>query len=165
MTDLDLQKALADELKAMCREEILKMPQYDHDGNVETFKSWKEYNIYVNDKPYKDEELPDVQEDYIIVVIGDEDTDNEGNWIVEMHIVVSICLFENEHQGNLIIANLMNQIDYRFRTKGIIAGKYEKEPETYKRFNDDCWENYYEADYISKWKLPAINQEGLEDCL
>lgn len=153
MTDLDLQDAIIAELKELTEKQSLKKLN----GEV-----WKDYNIYKQEKPYKDDEDDEDQEDYIIVMLDEEDTDEEGNWMVNVHILISIMLFEEQHQGNIILANLMNQIDLHFAKKGVIAGKYEVDKANkHKRFNDECFPNYYECDYISRWKLPAYNREGI----
>lgn len=156
MTDLDLQKAIIKELQELTSRQGLKKL----DDEV-----WKDYNIYAQDIPLKDDEFDEAQEDYILVMLDDEDTDDDGRWIVQVHILISIMLYEEEHQGNLILANLMNQIDQHFSKKGVIAGRYEMETERHKRFNHDCPPNYYECDYITKWKLPAPNMEGIDDLL
>lgn len=166
MTDVDLQTAIIRELESMCKDESLMMPVYEPTEDLigQQFKAWKDFNIYRQDMPYKNEEMPDEQEDYLIVVIWDEDTDDAGDWIVEMHIIIGITLYEEEHQGNLILLNLMNQIDYRLRTKGILGKQYEKELKAHKRINE-CEPNRYECDYITYWKIPQIIQEGLEELL
>ncbi len=156
MTDLDLQDALIRELHELTEHQSLKKL----DGTV-----WKDFNIYRQDKPYKDDEADEDQEDYIIVMLDDEDTDQEGRWIVNVHMLISIRLFEEENQGNLILASLMNQIDLHLSKKGIIAGRYEMEPEKHKRFNQECYPTYYECDFITRWKLPEANMEGIEDLI
>ena len=153
MTDLELQDSLIHEIEEMTRRHSLKKL------NGET---WEDYKIYRQEKPYKDDEFEDDQEDYIIVLINDEDTDGEGNWIVEIQFIISIVLYEEAHQGNLILANLMNQIEMHLRKKGIIAGKYEIEDEMHKRFNQECPPTYYECALITKWKIPTVQMEGLE---
>lgn len=155
MTDLDLQNVIIREIRELAKKQSLKKL----DGEV-----WKDYKIYRQEKPYKDDSEDEDQEDYIIVMLDDEDTDEEGRWNVNVHILISIALFDEQHQGNLILANLMNQIDMHFMKKRILAGKYEIEKgNRHKRFNQECYPNYYECDYISRWKLPAYNQEGIED--
>ena len=153
MTDLELQDSLVREIEEMTRRHSLKKL------NGET---WEDYKIYRQEKPYKDDEFEDDQEDYIIVLINDEDTDGEGNWIVEIQFIISIVLYEEAHQGNLILANLMNQIEMHLRKKGIIAEKYEIEDEMHKRFNQECPPTYYECALITKWKIPTVQMEGLE---
>ena len=164
MTDIDLQTAIIRELKGMCKDESLMMPMCEPDGSM-CFTAWKDYNIYRQDKPYKDEEIPEEQENYMIVAIWDEDTDENGDWIVQIYIIIGITLYEESHQGNLILANLMNQIDQRFMKKGILEKQYVKERKAHKRFNDQCEPNVYECNYISYWKIPQIIQEGLEDLI
>ena len=99
-------------------------------------------------------------------MLDDEDTDSEGRWVVTVHMLISTYVPFNEdtdHQGNMIIANIMNQIDLHLCKKGIIADMYEMEPQRKKRFSQECYQNYYECDYITKWKLPEINIEGIRD--
>jgi hypothetical protein len=156
MTDLKLQEAIISELEELTARQSLKKL----DG-----EAWKDYNIYAQDIPLKDDDSDEAQEDYILVLLDDEDTDDDGRWIVQVHILISIMLYEEEHQGNLILANLMNQIDLHFCKKGVISGRYEMEVERHKRFNQECPPNYYECDYISKWKLPEANMEGIDDLL
>lgn len=159
MTDLDLQKALVAEIKSMRREESLGIPRLNEE---ETFTAWDEYKVYAQDLPFKDEEIPEERSNYILVVIDDEDTDSEGNWIVTVHFVISICIHEMENQGNLIVATLMNQLERRFDSKGIIAGLYTKEKEAHKRFNQDAWPDFFEGDYITKWKIPGVDVEEVK---
>lgn len=153
MTDLDLQRAIVKEIKILTEKQSLKLL----DG-----EAWRDYNIYTQEKPYKDDESDEEQEDYIIVMLDDEDTNADGDWVVNVHILLSIMLFEEQHQGNLILANLMNQLDKHFWSKKIIAGKYEMEKQRHKRFNNECYPNYCECDYITRWKIPETHTEGIE---
>lgn len=152
MTDLHLQDVLIQELKELTASHSLKKLNNE---------IWEDYHIYRQDKPYKDDMDDSEQEDYIIVMLDDEDTDEDGRWVVTVHMIFSIALYDEENQGNLILASLMNQVDLYLCKKGIIAGKYEMEKERHKRFNQECYPNYYECDYITKWKLPELNQEGI----
>lgn len=156
MTDLHLQDALIHELEELTAHHSLKKL------NDEV---WEDYCIYRQDKPYKDDENISEQSDYIIVMLDDEDTDKEGNWIVTVHMIFSIMLFDEENQGNLILASLMNQVDLYLMKKGIIAGVYEMETEKHKRFNHECYPNFYESDYITKWKIPSPRLEGIGDLI
>lgn len=153
MTDLDLQKAIVKEIEKLTQDQSLKKL------NDEV---WKDYNIYTQEKPYKDDFADDDQEDYVIVMLDDEDTDEDGNWIVNVHILLSIRLYEEQHQGNLILANLMNQLDLHFWSLRILDNRYEMQKQRHKRFNQECYPNYYECDYITRWKIPAAHQEGID---
>ena len=153
MTDIELQKALAQELKQMKLKRL--------DGTL-----WKNFHVYKQGKPYKDDLDTDEQDDYITVVIADEDTDKDGNMIVEIQMILSIYLYDDKNQtGELMLANFMNQIDYYLRGKRIIDGKYEMEREVHKRFNPDCYPNFYESAYITKWKLPEIDMRGIGELI
>lgn len=156
MTDIDLQDALIREVRDLLEHHGLKKP----DG-----EDWKDFNVYRQDKPYKDDGADDAQEDYIIVMLDDEDTDADGSWIVNVHMIISIMLFDEENQGNVLLASLMNQIDLHLSRKGIIAGRYELEAEKHKRFNHECYPNYYECDLITRWRLPAANREEADDLI
>lgn len=156
MTDLDLQDAIIKEIKDLTESQSLKKLNDE---------IWKGYSIYRQDKPLKDDELDEEQEDYIIVMIDDEDTNSDGEWVVTVHILISIMLFEEINQGNLILANIMDQLDLHLCKKKIIAGKYEMENERHKRFNHECYPNYFECDYITKWKLPRVQMEGIGELI
>ena len=87
----------------------------------------------------------------------------DGRWIVLLHIIITIMYEEPENQGNLILANLMNQIDLHFRRIGYLDQKFEMMREAYKMFEQDHDPTYVQCDYITKWKLPPIHMEDLED--
>ena len=148
MTDLELQDALIEELKKM----DLKKIENDE---------WKDYRIHKQDEPYKEDEEEDG--DYIIVMIDDEDTAEDGRWVVSIQMILQIVDFDEKHDGNIILANIMNQIDLHLRKKGIIAKKYQMEKEAHKRFNHECPPSYYQSAYITKWKMPDIEMEGVKD--
>ena len=154
MTDIKLQEVLIEEIHHLLKNQSLKKL----DGSA-----WKDLNVYQQDKPYKDDENDSDQEDYIIVMLDDEDLGEDNRWKVDVHMMMSICLYENENQGNVILANLMNQIFMHLQRKGIIGGMFEMEREAYKRFNHECYPNYYECDLITSWKLPEIERESVED--
>lgn len=150
MTDLKLQEEIMGEIRALLDSQSLKKL----DGSAR-----KDFNVYRQDKPYKDDEEDEEQEDYIIVMLDDEDMGDDNQWKVNVHILISIYLYDEEHQGNVILANLMNQIFMHFQKKGIIGGMFEMEHEAHKRFNQECYPNYYECDLITVWKLPEIYME------
>ena len=98
-------------------------------------------------------------DNYILVVIGPQKTDERGQWSTEIQLIFQIQSMRDERDGELILANLMNKIDYEFTKKGILAEKYEIEKEKSKDFNPVCPENYYQSAYTTHWKLPNITQE------
>lgn len=149
MTDLKLQESIIAEIKMLLESNSIKKL----DGGT-----WNDFHVYQQDKPYKDDDEDD-QEDYIIVMLDDEDLEADGRWKVDVHILISICLYEEEHQGNVILADMMNQIFMHFQKKGIIGQMFEMEKEAHKRFNQDSYPNYYECDLITTWKLPEIHME------
>lgn len=158
MTDLELQRALAGELKKMCETHSLKKL----DG-----EDWKAYNIYSQDKPYKDDEDDKAQEDYIIVLLDDEETfkDEAGKWKwkVCVQFIISIELYDESNQGNLILANLMNQIDSHFRKHCIVGGCCTMDSKSYKKFNHECYEGFYESALITYWEFPVIEPEWIDE--
>lgn len=153
MTDIELQIALVKELK--------KMELKHLDGS-----RWEDFHIYKQGKPYKKDSDTDDQENYIIVALSDEDTNKKEEMIVEIQMLISIYLYDDENKtGDLELANLMNYIDRKLREKRIIDGKYEIEPEIHKRFNPDCYPYFYESAYITKWKLPEIDMKGIGELI
>lgn len=149
MTDLDLQNAIVKELQKM----KIKIPGEE---------GWKEIPIYPQHKPFrKDGELDEdykeeTTDDYIMVVLGDEKTESDGRWIVDVQLLFQIMSFDAKRDGEKILSNLMNQIDLHFTQKGIIDGKYEMEKEKTKVRNPLCDANYAQSAYVTKWKLPNI---------
>ena len=149
MTDLDLQNAIVKELQKM----KIKIPGEE---------GWKEIPIYPQHKPFREDgELDEdykeeTTDDYIMVVLGDEKTDSDGRWIVDVQLLFQIMSFDVKRDGEKILSNLMNQIDLHFTQKGIIDGKYEMEKEKTKARNPLCDANYAQSAYVTKWKLPNI---------
>ena len=149
MTDLDLQNAIVKELQKM----KIKIPGED---------GWKDISIYQQHKPFRQDGEPDEDyneeptDDYIMVVLGDEKTDGDGRWIVDVQLLFQIMSFDIKRDGEKILSNLMNQIDLHFTRKGIIAGKYEMEPEKVKTRNPLCDANYAQSAFVTKWKLPNM---------
>jgi hypothetical protein len=154
MTDVDLQTALMREVREVLDTQGIKNMD---DG----YTRWKDFNVYRQDLPFKNDDEDWRQTDYVLVIIGDEDTDEDGDWIVQMHMSMCIMSMDEEHQGNVVLANLMNQIDLHLSKKGIIDDRYEMQRERHKRFNDECMPNEYECDYITTWKLPGAHMEGI----
>ena len=134
MTDLELQDEVINEIKQLLKHQSLKKPNGE---------AWKDICVYRQDKPLKDDEDPEDQEDYIIVMLDDEDVDEKGDgrWVVTLHILISIMLYEVEHQGNILLANLMNQLDLHFRKEGFVGQRFEMLREAHKRFNHECYPN------------------------
>jgi hypothetical protein len=158
MTDVDLQTALMREVREVLDTQGLK--NMDDDGTC-----WKDFNVYRQNLPLKDDDEDWRQTDYIIVIIGDEDTDEEGDWMVQMHMSMSIMSMDPARNGDIVLANLMNQIDLHLSKKGIIDGRYELQKERHKRFNDECMPNEYECDLITIWKIPGSHMEGIGELI
>jgi hypothetical protein len=147
MTDLKLQEALVGEVREVLESQSVKLP-----GGSE----WKNFHVYSQEKPYKNDEQDDDQENYIIVMLDDENLGEENRWKVHVHMIISICLYEEAHQGNMILADLMNKIYLHLVNRRFVAGMFEMEQEAHKRFNQECYKNFYECDLETVWKLPEI---------
>lgn len=159
MTDIDLQRKIVESLKEFVSEKGLAIPK-NNEGE------WVEWNIYAQEKPYKTDENDEYMEDYIIVLLTDEDTDKEGNWIVEIQFVFGIELYEADHQGHIILASAMNNIWQHFKTHDLDNGEYELMTEAHKRWNEENYPNYYEAALVTYWKVKELeNLEGIADLL
>lgn len=162
MTDLDLQKAIVDEVKEMIVSHHLQMcGEYDE---------IKDFTVYTQEKPYKNDYDIDEeeQENYIIVMLDDEDiNENQDYWTVQVHIIISINLYEKQHQGNLIIADIMNNIHMWLTRKKSIGyqNQYKIEHRAHKRFNQECYPEYCEGDLITFWHLPIPEMEGVDNLL
>lgn len=143
MTDYDLQNSIIRELEQM----KLKIPGEN---------GWKKIEIYKQHKPFRDDYQEETTDDYIIIMLGDETTDKDGRWIVEVQFLFQIMSFDFKRDGEQILTNLMNQIDLHFTKKGIIDGKYELEKEKAKARNPLCDANYAQSAYVTKWKIPNI---------
>ncbi len=172
-TDLDLQKALIEEIKKINLD-------WRKPGTAGQWIDWKYYRQM---KPYKqdmiltdadgtplvDEDghpimIPDEtrdldQENYIIVMIDDEDMNSNGEWVVQIIMIVSMYCEDPEQQGNMVIQDVLNRIWMGLAKKGIIADRYEMEPFGRKRFNQEAITNFYEGILITKWKLPRVFPE------
>jgi hypothetical protein len=160
MTDLDLQKALKKELEKMIKDGDVKVPPCEELGQEE----WQPINVYRQEKPWKNDECSDEQENYILIMIDDEDQNSDDQWVVTIHFLFSIYYEDIKHQGNLVLADLMNRVYMHLAKKRIIDGKYELERgKAHKRFNQECYPNFYECDLITQWKLPEVMTEGIRD--
>ena len=158
MTDLELQDAIIREIQGLVDHQCLKKLN----GDV-----WKNFNIYRQNKPYKDDINDESLIDYILVMLGDEDMEEngDGRWIVTIDIFICIKRDDLEDQENVILANLMNQIDLHFRKLGCIEQKYEMQQEAHKWFDQEYDPNYAQCDYRTRWKLPPVHIEGIDDLI
>lgn len=156
MTDVELLKAVIEELKKM----KLKFPGKDGLEKIE---------IYAQNKPFRfDEEFEGDYEEaedyeaqkkldnYVIVSLENEKTDKDGRWTVEVRMTFQIMSFDDRKDGEILLANLMNEIDFYFTRKGILKGKYEMEKEKEKAFNPVCPPNYAQSAFVTRWKIPNI---------
>lgn len=109
------------------------------------------------------EDRDEDQENYIVVMLDDEDENNDGDWIVQVVIAVSIYLEDDKNQGMRVIQDVLNRIWMHFARKGIIDGRYEMERGAKKRFNLENVTNFYEGVLITKWKIPEVFPEFIRE--
>lgn len=172
-TDIDLQEAIIKEIQGMKLD-------WRKPG---TATEWIDWKFYRQMKPYKmdqilvdedgtplldengypimipDETRDEDQENYIIVMIDDEDLGADGQWTVQIDIIVSIYCEDAKQQGNIVIQDILNRIWMNLAKKGIIDNRYEMETWARKRFNQEALINFYEGLLITKWKLPRVFPE------
>ena len=159
MTDIDLQRKIVKSLNELIENHGLAIPK-------DSEEEWTDWNVYMQEKPYKTDENDELQEDYIIVFLTDEDTDSDGNWVCEIQFIIGFELFETEHQGHIILATAMNNIWQHFKTHDLDNGEYELLPKAHKRWNEENYPNYYEAALITRWKIKELeNLEGIANLL
>lgn len=99
------------------------------------------------------------QEDYIIVLIDDEDMGEDGQWTVQIDIIVSMYCEDPLQQGNMVIQNVLNRIWMNFAKKAFIDNRYEMLKKAAKRFNQEAITNFYEGLLVTRWKLPRVFPE------
>lgn len=99
------------------------------------------------------------QEDYIIVLIDDEDMGEDGQWTVQIDIIVSMYSEDPLQQGNVVIQGVLNRIWMNFAKKAFIDERYEMLKKASKRFNQEAITNFYEGLLITRWKLPRVFPE------
>lgn len=152
MTDIQLQEDIVEELKEFLRSHGIMMP----------WKSeFSELNVYRQQLPLKDEEDDRLQSNYIVVIIGEQNADEE-QWDVEIHFSICIEDRDADRGGDINVLYLMNEIYMFFIGKGIIGGHVKMEKKAHKRLNAEPLFPYYEGDLITHWKLPLPNEMGLE---
>ncbi|MBO5551814.1 MAG: hypothetical protein J5966_07640, partial [Lachnospiraceae bacterium] len=175
-TDTELQDAVIEELKKV-------KADWRKPGSTE----WIDWKYYTQMKPQKQDAIlvdedgnyvldengypimipPETrdedQEDYMVVMIDDEDENQDGEWVVQVIIAVSIYAEDDKNQGLRVIQDVLNRIWMHFAKQGIIAGKYEMEHGAKKRFNLENDTNFYEGVLITKWKLPRVFPESVSE--
>ena len=101
MTDLDLQKKLVGYTKKILEEQSLM--RLDEQG------LWQSFNVYANEVPVKTDYNDPYEQNYIIVLIGDED-EIDDKWRVEIQFIIGYADEDDNRQGHVITATLMNEI-------------------------------------------------------
>ncbi|MFG6330037.1 MAG: hypothetical protein K1W06_11325 [Lachnospiraceae bacterium] len=153
MTDVALIRTIAAELREMLSS-----------GGLQALygEKFEDITVYEHDLPLVQDEDDEDLRNYIVVMCGDEESDDE-EWNVEIHFSVNIEDRDRERSGNVNVLNLMNEIYMHFTKKGIIDGYAKMETKAYKFLNMEAPYPYYEGDLITNWKLPLPLEEGLED--
>lgn len=155
MTDIELQKDIVAELKTLLTSKGIMMPL----GDV-----FADLKVYPQDMPLKQDEDDEQQRNYIVVMIGEEESDGE-EWDVEVHFSIGIEDRDADCSGNRNILYLMNEIYMHFTKTGIIGRHCKMEKKAYKTLNLEAAFPYFEGDLITHWKLPLPEEEGLEDLI
>ena len=174
MVDTELQEILAQEVEKLIANHGLAIPGRTESDDLETEapyvkgdQVWKNWNVYRQEKPYKSDVNDEELENYVIVIINDEDMDSEGNWTVQIQFIVAIELDEDDRQGHMILASFMNELWQHFKTNNIAEGEAELVPQSgKKRWNQESYPNFYEAALICNWKFKDVEYKtGLEELL
>lgn len=159
MTDLDLQAEIVSELKNHLLDDGIMMVRG---------REFKDIHVFYQELPIKEngeEDEDDGQQwNYILVALGDEDV-VDGKWRVEIHFCVGIEDTDEDCQGHMNVAYIMNEIYLHLTKAGFIAKEYEMEQEAHKRFRMESTYPFYEGDLITYWELPLPVPEGLEGFL
>lgn len=153
MTDIELQKDIVSELKVLLNSKGIMMPLGGKFASL---------HVYEQDIPLKQDEDDEMQRNYIVVMIGEEESDG-NEWDVEVHFSIGVEDRDKDCSGNKNILYLMNEIFIHFMKSGIIGRHCRMEKKAYKALNLEAPFPYYEGDLITHWKLPLPKEEGLED--
>ncbi len=153
MTDVMLVETIVAELREMLSSDGLQALYGEKFENI---------TVYEHDLPLVQDEDDEDLRNYIVVMCGDEESDDE-EWNVEIHFSINIEDRDKVRNGNTNVLNLMNEIYMYFTKKGIIDGYARMETKAYKALNMEAPYPYYEGDLITNWKLPLPLEEGLED--
>lgn len=155
MTDLDLQKNIVDKLQKLLMSQGIMFLLVDKLENLK---------VYIQDLPIKDDEDDEALRNYVLVMIGDEDVQDD-EWNVEIHFSINIEDRDRDRSGNINVLYMMNEIYAYFVKNGIVGKHCRMEKEAHKRLNMEAQYPFYEGDLITYWKLPVPDEEGLEELI
>lgn len=156
MTDIDLQDKLKERVDAVLETHSLKRT----DG-----EEWYDFNVYKNEIPVKTDYNDMFEENYIVILISDEDEMKDGSWKVEIQFIIGYHEEDDERQGHYVLCTLMNEIFMDLAKHEPPGNMYERLPESAKRFAEKHIEGFYEAALIMSFKLPAFIREDLREFL
>ena len=100
MTDLDLQEKLVERTKFVLEDQSIK--------HLDEEQLWQSFNVYANEVPVKTDYNDPYEENYIIVLLGDEDEQSDGGWRVEVQYIIGYADTDDNRQGHVVTATLMN---------------------------------------------------------
>ena len=149
MTDLDLQTVLVERTKSVLEEMSLK--------RLDEEQLWQSFNVYANEVPVKDDYNDIYEQNYIIVLLGDEDEQDGGGWRVEIQHIIGYADEDDARQGHVVTATLMNNIMMDLKKHPDMM--YSLRDDSHKRFADQHNEGFYEAALITFWDLQPIHEE------
>lgn len=153
MTDVELQKDIVVSLNKFLKSNEIMMPLED---------KFRDLKVYRQDLPLKQDENDEELRNYIVVMIGEEQS-SEDEWDVEIHFSVCIEDRDKDRSGNINVLYLMNEIYMYFIKKGTIGRHCRMEKKAHKILNLESVFPYFEGDLVTTWKLPLPNEEGLEE--
>lgn len=154
MTDLDLQEKLIVRIKDIMEKYSLKRTDDEE---------WYDFNIYANELPVKTDYNDDEEQNYIVVIIGDEDERQDGSWDVEMQIIFGYADRDENRQAHVVLYTLMNNIFMDLKKHESIDERYELLTKSHKRYADQHREGFYESALIMTWTIPPFLQEDLRE--
>ncbi|MCI8337946.1 MAG: hypothetical protein HFH62_04560 [Lachnospiraceae bacterium] len=159
MTDLSLQDALANSLKAFFRDTGRKIPWGEALREIHVFTQ----QLPIKSEGYRDDDGDeDDQWNYVCIVLSEEEL-KDGEWQVEVHFAVGVKDLDKDCQGHRHAGNLMNEIFLHFVKAGFLEDRYIMDSENaYKKYDLDGEYPYYQGDLITFWRVPEAQTEGLE---
>ena len=154
MTDIDLQKKLVQRVKDVLEEMSLKRTEGEE---------WYDFNVYANELPVKTDYNDEFEENYIVVIIGDEDEKENGSWNVEIQFIIGYHDEDENRQAHIVLYTLMNNIYMDLKEGLPVDNRYDLLNKSHKRFADQHREGFYESALIMTWNIPGFLQEGLRE--
>lgn len=152
-TDVDLQKALIEEVK----DELKKYSSINNDGE------YLHFNVYPQNLPAKKGKNDDSHFPYVLVCLDEEEIDEEEEvFLVSVYFVIGIIDKNLNNQGHFDVAEVLNRLTKRFLTKRLIASRYRLSFPLTKIFQrEDIWPQNI-GGLSTIWKVEAPDLEETE---